>query len=746
MRCWRDSAALVAGFAGLTTLALMQQPLPAPEPPPPAPVRRALLVAVENYRAPYPTRQRPERLGWRNLHTRPDAENMKQVLREKYGFQDGESLVLLDEQATRTRILEAFRNHLIASARPGGVAVFMFAGHGQQVADDNGDEADGMDESLVPYDYVTEQAADGARTNLRDDDLQRQLKELSRRMAGPGGRVQGNITILIDSCFSGSMVRGSQVVRGRGWDTTIDGPKPTPAPGAASVARPAAPRTGVIRKWPPGEAGSALFTLPVALATGYVALTACQSFEAAYEHQDEQGEDLGGAFLYHVCAALRDASPRTTYRDLFERVKIEVGATRANQTPTLEGKADQLLFSGVVKPAPVYPLVERYSKGVVTLNAGRLHGITPLSRYALFRPGSEVSDPSNRLADVTLAAVDTYRSTAELSPAEQTKFAAKDLIGAKAVLLARHHGQDRLRVLLDGVGNLGSSLQQWGSPTEEDALQLIPVAPQARGPSPRRLPPHDVRVTREAAGRPARGQFVVRRDDNTVVGRVADTTVAGVELRQLLTGLWRWRVLNRLWGDQPTSPIHAELQIIPVNVTGTGEDTVIKSDRTDVPQTPSGMVLREGDHIRVAIRNLGREPVYVTVLNLQSDGSVAPVFPHPDAPGSGAPRIEAGGTLRVPFPFRIQAPFGTDVFRLIATLEPVDFTSLLYHAENLRGEKQRQAIAEAEAAVAKTSDRLHPLARLLLNTSTGRRAEPLQVRLDPTAWGTAGATIETRPR
>ena len=42
----------------------------------------------------------------------------------------------------------------IATANPGDTVVITFSSHGGQVRDDNGDEADGLDEYLVPHDFV----------------------------------------------------------------------------------------------------------------------------------------------------------------------------------------------------------------------------------------------------------------------------------------------------------------------------------------------------------------------------------------------------------------------------------------------------------------------------------------------------------------------------------------------------------------------------------------------------------------
>ena len=98
--------------------------------------------------------------------------------------------MLLDLDATRERIVRELTN-LVTSAAPGDVLVFQYSGHGTQVEDIDGDEADHFDEAFVPVDYET-----GAF--LIDDDL---------------ARIYGNcpaaplLTLFMDCCHSGTNSR-----------------------------------------------------------------------------------------------------------------------------------------------------------------------------------------------------------------------------------------------------------------------------------------------------------------------------------------------------------------------------------------------------------------------------------------------------------------------------------------------------------------------------------------------------------
>jgi hypothetical protein len=110
---------------------------------------------------------------------------------EALGF---ETVLLLDDAATRSRILDDLRA-LVAAGRPEDVLTFQYAGHGTELPDLDGDEVSGTngpkDEALCPYDI-----AEGAF--VIDDDLAEVFASL------PDGV---NLTCFIDCCHSGTITR-----------------------------------------------------------------------------------------------------------------------------------------------------------------------------------------------------------------------------------------------------------------------------------------------------------------------------------------------------------------------------------------------------------------------------------------------------------------------------------------------------------------------------------------------------------
>ena len=115
-----------------------------------------------------------------------DAQTWAEAL-ARLGFQ---TRLLVNGQATRAGIEDGLRE-LISGSRSGDVIVLQYAGHGTNVADLDGDEADGRDEALCPVDFDS-----GAL--FIDDDIARLFATL------PGGV---NFTVFMDCCHSGTNTR-----------------------------------------------------------------------------------------------------------------------------------------------------------------------------------------------------------------------------------------------------------------------------------------------------------------------------------------------------------------------------------------------------------------------------------------------------------------------------------------------------------------------------------------------------------
>ena len=182
-------------LAALSSLALpVLAALSAALAPAPALADKALLVGIDVYA--------DDRLSFEipGASAR-DVDNMKRLLTNTLGFAERDIRVLIDSAAAKQAILGGIRDWLAGGTQPGERTYFFYVGHGFYQADDNGDEADGTDETIVPHDarIVEGETENSVVGMITDDELGIAFKALSDRAA----------TVVFDSCHSGTVTRSA---------------------------------------------------------------------------------------------------------------------------------------------------------------------------------------------------------------------------------------------------------------------------------------------------------------------------------------------------------------------------------------------------------------------------------------------------------------------------------------------------------------------------------------------------------
>lgn len=125
-----------------------------------------------------------------------DLNNMRQAL-TKMGYKPSQIRTVKDSQATLAGIRQAIKDWLINGVGPGDEAVFYYTGHGSQVPDTNGDEADKADECLVPHDVQVDRANRTLKNVLIDDEFGRYLAQIRA----------DRLLVFVDACHSGSATK-----------------------------------------------------------------------------------------------------------------------------------------------------------------------------------------------------------------------------------------------------------------------------------------------------------------------------------------------------------------------------------------------------------------------------------------------------------------------------------------------------------------------------------------------------------
>ena len=154
--------------------------------------RRALVIGVGEYEDP----------AWTRINADNDTEYVSEILRF-YKFKD--VTVLRNSQATKHAITTEFER-LTARCCKGDIIYVQFSGHGQSLKDLDGDEADGFDESWVPYDAYNKCCAeDTGDKHLIDDEINGILSALRNKVGETG-----QILVVVDACYSGDSTRSPE--------------------------------------------------------------------------------------------------------------------------------------------------------------------------------------------------------------------------------------------------------------------------------------------------------------------------------------------------------------------------------------------------------------------------------------------------------------------------------------------------------------------------------------------------------
>ena len=164
--------------------------------------KRALLVGISDYQCIN------KYGGWNNIHGKNDIDMLNTTLKKS-----GVSVsCLYDREATKAGISKAL-NLLASQCKVGDIVYLHFSTHGQPFEDDNGDEDDGWDESIVPVDAPIEYTKGKyeGENHLIDDELHKFCTRIRKAIG-----TKGMLYVVIDACHAGKASMGieEEVIRG----------------------------------------------------------------------------------------------------------------------------------------------------------------------------------------------------------------------------------------------------------------------------------------------------------------------------------------------------------------------------------------------------------------------------------------------------------------------------------------------------------------------------------------------------
>jgi hypothetical protein len=352
-----------------------------------AATHRALIVGVSDYQS-LPARSAGGTGPFDLEGPKNDVPRMLQLARQ-LGVPATELHVLANagtlppgaKAPTRANILAELKD-LAARSSTGDQVLVYFSGHGAQAPDMEGEEADGLDELLLPADIGKwSDDADLVENAITDDEFGAAIEAIRQRGA--------YVWVIVDSCHSGTALRGGPVALPTGFESKGVSSTALGVPAAKLQQAQAAARA----RGGKFEAGGD--DVRADSGGGVVAFYAATAEEAAIggpQPLPDGGRSPSTSLLTWAITDAMVGGNVPTYRELALRVRGYYDALgRAAPEPAFEGDFDRATFGYAHLPPRAFG-VQRQGAGFVA-DGGALDGLDTGAILALRAPGNPDAAP-----------------------------------------------------------------------------------------------------------------------------------------------------------------------------------------------------------------------------------------------------------------------------------------------------------------------------------------------------------------
>lgn len=603
--------------------------------------KHALVFAIGDY---------PESGGWGKISSGNDVPLIVSAL-EMQGFPMENITVVRDGEATKKGIEAAFDKYIINSPSidAGDIVFVHFSSHGQQIMDNNEDEIDGFDEAVIPYDAALtfQRGVYEGEKHLRDDEL----GELFGKVRGKLGP-DGNLLVLIDACHSGTGTRGLVKARGTEKKMAPDGYEPeikTSSRGEARGQLAFTESTGDNDAWAP-----------------MVTISGASADELNYETMDDAGNGVG-SLSYAFSKVMTNAKSTMSYRELFDRIKLEMRQRVPQQTPQIEGTIDQELFGGAFVEAKPYFLPEHWEDDKTAfVKAGSLQGLHDSTRVALFDLGATDLAQADTLAKGYV--VDASLTESYLVLDEPLEESARQEI--KAVVSSRNYASLKVDVQLD-------------LDLEAGAVNQIREQIKASGTANFVSSNPDLLITNKAISRSGAIEVFSAYDQSLATLELRSTSPEALEktadsIIKTIKKQARTDFLRNLEMEDARREVHVEIVPLKGEITRGQFKLEREMDVAEFRTETGNIVFEDGQVFRLRIKNTGYRDAYFTILDFTPDGKLSLVIPNNNSSMEPADYFVRGGdTVNLDQLFIMQAPYGSEMFKVIATEQPLDLRPIV---------------------------------------------------------------------
>ncbi len=601
-----------------------------------------------------------------------DVNLMKGVLTGRFDFALENITILTDEQATKEAILQAI-DELIDATRQDDIIVIYYSGHGSQMRDREGDEPDGYDETIVPYDSGR---APHPNRDISDDEIYFRLLRLSQKTP--------NITLIFDCCHSGTISRDAFGVNSHSVELDDRPVAELPPSLIDPTLKKQRQQKASDNRWLP-------------IGKRHTLIAACKAGELSYELPvSMQGKKIPyGTLTFFLCRELMIANAGTTYRDIFSSVSSLVTSYNYDQHPQLEGALDREIFGVRDLDTMRFITISQRRKKDVILKAGAAQGLIVGSQWSVYsRDTKRVNDDTSSLGSIEVTEVDVLESKATViteasdgaitagSRAVAEKLINVDMeVTVQVDIPAKFNAERR-----EMIAELEDSARLKISENKEDAdfcIYLIPPRNEAAEPVPQLGSLSEAKwVVIGLHGQPVMPIYKVTDTDTDATEKIRENLEKWVSYRHTLA------LKNTMAHNELQGKVAFEL------MRQTSDKKWVKAVAAKNKQYP---VFREGKNIGFRVINNGKLPVYITILDFGLTGAITLLEP---MEGS-VKALEPGKSIKIgmregddiilgkpdnfpfiPYPKGSPPSGGIETVKMFATTRPTDFN--IFFQEGVR--------------------------------------------------------------
>lgn len=653
------------------------------------PRKLALLVGISDYSSG--CKRGVGKTCWWELGGKTDVQELGKILSNP--FFEFEVVELTDRQATKEGIKQAFKK-LIELTKEGDIVYFHFSGHGCVIQDQpkpNDDEVDGIDETLVPFDYEYRENKEGL---IIDDEINQWLDSLKNQKPL-------NVTVTFDSCYSGTATRG-EVSRGGSCEV----------PNAKQKTR------------NPEKSPSGLVENNKNPNTGFVYISAADANELAKETDTSPKM---GKFTLALIKTLNYATSKSniTYGDFFEKIKNLVTVTQKSQNPQLEGDRDLYLFGNTIKPGEKYFTIGTEGSNYI-ISAGKLNSVGIGSKLAIYEAGTKKAGEvgKRKLAEGEIKQTFLSKSVIKLDK----QIAPNDLVNARAFETARKLDIEALQVVINNLPQIEKAIKTY---------EFAQVRPQLNNKERnfdllfRKLNP---KIDTDLSLKD--GDIVMERNNGSIRVFSSNNKNLQNDIKEAIKNEAEWKGIKEL--ENPNSDLQVEMRIKKVGTSPDGSINIATEE--DPIFGKGGLELNLGDYYKLEVKNNSESPVSITVLAL-TDGKIEVGFPNQYSkenkiPNDGEWKFVSYYRANMPKNRDKLLPLEVDFFKLIATKEASDLSSQVSPDEKLLNGTRGPTEEET------TAKRI-PLGKFLGSLFSGTRSpDPLFAETE--SWTTASISYRIK--